>query len=500
MENLKYRRQFLLSAKECPQLDDWQKEILDSHVLYIHKDSEVSRIDKAKTNFVLIGYVINPKIPTKTTLDILTDIANLPLVNETSEYLYSLVGRYVIIIKNQDRLIFYNDACGLKTLYYTNYEKDIYAASQPLLFELVIPIKKGFDYQQYINSTYVWGNIEHWIPAGSSLYEEVYHLTPNHYFDSSSYKQIRYYPNKPIKKKEPEEAVREFSSLLRKTMTAANYRFKLALPISAGLDSRTILSACKEITEDIYFYTLRYRKLTKRSNDIKIPVKLSQVLGFHHRVIDCRKPMNRDFERLYKSNVDNPHLNDWGIIANGIYDSYPMERIAVKGNCAEIGRCFYYPTGEHNKISSYKYFTRLEYDWENITFIENRISEWFDGIKDNKLNFGYDLLDLFYWEHRMGSWQAQSQLEWDIVQDAFTPYNNREILDIILSVEPKYRCEPDFLFFKKSIKILWEEVLKVPINPKKFNLKTFIKIKIKSFLLRIGIFSKIRIILKSINS
>jgi hypothetical protein len=475
MENLKFRRQFLLTAKECVQLQNWQKEIFGSHILYVHNDSEVSIVNKGDKHFIIIGYVINPKIPEKTTLCILTDIANLPSVNSIPEYLYCLVGRFVLIIKDQKKFIFYNDACGLKTVYYTNYKNNIYAASQPLLLQLVVPIKKSVNYQQYFDSDYTKYNIEHWIPAGSTLYEEVYHLTPNHYFDSSSFKQVRYYPNKTIKHKKTEVAIKEFSSLLKKTMIAANTRFNLAVSITAGLDSRIVLSACKEIAEDIYFYTLQYRNLTKSSNDIKIPYDLLSKLGFQHHLIDCRKTMNNDFENLYINNTDIYHLNDWGIIANGMYDNYPVERIAVKGNCSEIGRCYFYPTGKHKKISSYNDFIILETGWENMPFIKNRISEWYDNIKDDNINFGYDLFDLFYWEHRIGSWQAQSQLEWDIIQDTFTPFNNRELLDIMLSIDVKYRHNPNYIFFKKSIKLLWENVLKEPINPNAYTIKAIVR-------------------------
>lgn len=479
MENLKFRRQFLFSAKKCHQLENWHQEVLGKYILYVHSDSEISRVDKTNNRFIVVGYLIDPKAPTKTTLDILTSISNLPSgdtyslpsVDKISEYLYSLTGRFVLMIKNKDDLLFFNDPCGLKTLYYTKYNNEIYAASQPLLIELVVPIRKSINHQQYYNSAYSKNILEHYIPTGTTLYDNVFHLAPNHYFESATFKQVRYWPVRTLKRRELNEGIEDFTTLLRQTMIAVNKRYRLSFPLTAGIDSRTILSACKGFTKDLYFFTLQYRNLTEKSYDIKIPPKLSSRLGFDHVVIDCRKPMNKDFEKFYINNTDIHHLNDWGSICYGMYDSYPSGLLAVKGNCSEIGRRVYYKHGKHPDISNCEDVFKLlkeEAGWEDIPFIRDRLCEWFYEVDDEKVRFNYLLLDLFYWEHRMGGWLAQSYLEKDIVHDSFTPFNNRELLDIVLSVDLKYRCKPGYIFFRKSIRAMWKEVLKEPLDPRKY--------------------------------
>jgi hypothetical protein len=499
MENLKFRRQFLFTAIKCPELEEWHQEKLDTHFLYVHRDCEISRIDTLTVSFILIGYVINPEEPAKTNMDILSGIASLPTegnsqlprIDGISEYLYGLTGRFVLLIKNRERLIFFHDPCGLKTLYYTSHQGSIYAASQPLLIKLVVPVRRGNRYRQYYNSGYVRKTLEHFIPAGCSLYDSIYHLVPNHYYDSTINKQIRYWPVRPVKKREFNESVDEFARILKKTMVAANSRFKLAIAITAGLDSRMILSACKDFAPDIFFYTLQYRALTENSNDIKIPGRLLARLGLNHTVIDCRKPVDKDFGSIYESNSDIPHLDDWGKMAKGMYDELPRGYVVVKGNGAEIGRGVLYAGKEHPEITTYEYLFTVEREWkgwENIPFIRKSVSEWYDGIKAGKVNHGYQLLDLFLWEHRMGSWQSQSQLEWDIVYDAFTPFNNRELINILLSVDPKYRCYgPEFLFFKKAIKILWEETLQEPINPVDQRIRQILKNKYNGLLMKLQI-------------
>lgn len=496
MDKLKFRRQFLFSPKKCSALEDWKFQKVKDDYLYTHPDCETTRVSRDDFDLILIGHIIDPKFPNSTTDEIVESISKFETINELSESLYGLVGRFILIINKKKEYLFFNDACGLKHFFYTEQNGALYAASQPLLLKLACDVEEGANYREYYSSKYVKDNLEHWIPSGVSLYENVHHLVPNHYLKSTGLKQIRYWPVKQLKRENLENSILKFSDILEKTMLAANKKFKLAVSLTAGWDSRIVLSSCKAIHKDLWFYTLKYRDLDLASDDINIPNKISSRLGLQHSVIDCNKSLDKNFGEIYKNNTDISHIDDWGKVAYGMLGQFPSDRIAVRGNCSEVGRCFYWPQGTHSKITSSYDFLNLEFQWENISFIQTRISEWYEDVCHNEVNFGYDLYDLFYWEHRMGSWQAQSQLEWDIVQDAFTPFNNRELLDILLSVDPKYRCKPKYLFFKKVIENLWPEVLSEPINPSKN--KGMTKYMIKNVLTKLGVLSKVKLIKRQI--
>ena len=59
-----------------------------------------------------------------------------------------------------------------------------------------------------------------------------------------------------------------------KSNIIANERYNLSLPLTAGWDSRVLMSATKQIFSDIEFYTLKYRSQTESSQDIRIPARL----------------------------------------------------------------------------------------------------------------------------------------------------------------------------------------------------------------------------------
>lgn len=466
MNNLKFRRQFLLTPIECKDLNEWQTERIADYFLYVHPDCGLIKVS-GNNDVFLVGYLLDPHYPQKNSASILKDFAQEKDINNFHEILHKLIGRFVLIIKMEQEILFYNDACGLKTFYYTKKSGKLFAASQPLLIDKVLKLTKTASYDEYFNSDYVAKHIEHWLPSGITLYKNVFHLTPNHYLLLSEYEQKRYWPNKKIQKIEYKEALFQFVDLFKRIMITANNHMNLALSLTAGWDSRLILSSSKDFHQDVLYYTLKYRNMDAKHMDVKIPMSLSKSLNLNYCVLNCKKGITNEFSTVYKQNTDMSHVNDWGLIAYGLFSTYPQKKVAVKGNCSEIGRGrkVYYPNERNEKILSENIFLQPEKGWEKMHFIRQRVKEWFDETKSEEVNNGYNLADLFYWEHRMGSWQAQSQLEWDIAQEVFSPFNSRELLDLMLAIDKSYRNASRPLLYKDAIKILWPEVLSEPINP-----------------------------------
>jgi len=467
--NLLFRRQFLLTPDTCTFFGDWQHTNVGHYHLYAHPDIQLSTVTSAdaKLTVTLVGYIIDPNCPERSNTDILNTIANFAdSVESISDYMSYVSGRFVLIINTLRETLLFHDPCGLRTVYYTKYNGKLFVGSQPLIFKQILPLKDGERLSSYFRSLYVKTNLIHWIPSGCSLYEEVHHLIPNHYLRFSTVEQIRYWPKRILPQKKVNEVLVEASNLLRDLMIAANNRFKLAQTLTAGWDTRLLLSASKSISNEIYFYSLQYRNLHLKSNDIKIPAKLLQFLGISHNLIDCRKSVPEAFCEIYQRNSLPAHMDDWGNIAYGMIDSYPQDRVCVKGNCSEIARCYFYKSGTHQPIFSPDQIIALVDGWHTISFVRDQIATWFDRTSEVATESRMDLLDLFYWEHRMGSWQAQGQLEWDIVQEVYSPFNHRRLLELLLSTPSQLRsASTNYSFYKMLIKVLWPEVLRQPVNP-----------------------------------
>ncbi|WFO15295.1 hypothetical protein M601_015905 [Cellulophaga baltica 4] len=343
LKKLKFRRQFLLSPKLCPDLEGWDFQEVGKHYLYVHPDCLQAFATSNGKRGILLGHVLNPRQPDLSTSEILEDIVQQSDEIGIAKSIYGLVGRFVLIVEKNNEFTFFNDACGLKSFFFTQQDHKFYAASQPLLLKLVTKnlIEQGERYHSYHDSEYVKSNKENWFPSGTSLYPGVYHLVANHYLKSETLQQTRYWPIKKLETINYEEAKEKFAKLLKLTIDAGSKKYKLGLGITGGFDSRILLSASKDAAERMLFYTLQYRNLDYNSNDIRIPVSLTQKINIPHSLMDCRIPISEEFKEIYLASSDMAHLNDWGHIAYGISQNLPEGTMSVKGSCSETGRCFF---------------------------------------------------------------------------------------------------------------------------------------------------------------
>lgn len=488
MDNLKFRRQFLLTTLPITTLEAWNHQSFGQHTLYSHPDLKTYTVKGEKATVLLLGHVLDPKNASRTETDILTTIADNPIPKHIAETLYGLSGRFVLMVKTAERILFFNDACGLRSFFYAEDQGSIQLASQPLLLKLAVGdmVAKGEQYHSFFESDYGKNSKENWFPSGTSLYEHVYHLVPNHYLDSNTLEQQRYWPNEAHAINDYKSSLDKFTSLLQSILVVGTKKHSLALGVTAGFDSRIILSACKPVKNDMQFYTLKYRDMTNASRDISVPAKLNKIMHFNHQVMDCQIPVDKEFAKIYEQNSDMAHLDDWGFIAYGISQNLKEGSVAIKGSCSETGKCYFYRSGKHPEINSGADMLAYNPNWKGIPFIEKRMHDWFNEINDPKANFGYPILDLFHWEVSTGSWQTQNQLEWDIVHDTFTPFNNRELLDIMLRIDPKYRSKPNnYQLYRDTIHKLWPEVLSQPVNPP--SAKEWAKTVVKATLAKLGV-------------
>lgn len=475
-----------MTTEHMVGLDTWHEFNFGNYTLYAHPDLTHFHLKKENIDVILLGYIYDPCNHEKKENDILREIAEKPNPKGIADILYGLSGRFVLIVKENNRLILFNDACGLRSFFYAHYNGNLQLASQPLLLKMVTGnlVEKKERYRSFFDSEY-GKKKENWFPSGTSLYEGVSHLTPNHYLDSQTLRQHRYWPTEEYKLNPYDSSFENFSELLQNIMIEGSLKYKLALGVTAGFDSRIILSASKPVKDRMLFYTLKYRDMDMSSRDISIPSKLNKVMDFNHQVMDCQIPVDSHFAEIYLQNSDMAHLDDWGFIAYGISKNLPEGRMAIKGSCSETGRCYFYKSGKHPDVSSGEDLLSYNPNWKGISFIEDRLNNWFDEIKDNKINLGYPILDLFHWEISTGSWQMQNQLEWDIVHETFTPFNNRKLLDIMLRIPTKYRSKPNnYKLYRDTIKKFWPQALTQPVNPEKT--RDMIKSRIKVMLATLG--------------
>jgi len=194
--------------------------------------------------------------------------------------------------------------------------------------------------------------------------------------------------------------------------------------------------------------------------DVDIPTRLLKKLELPHDLIEDGEEVTPEFARAFYDNVPFA-LHARLVPLQTQLNYYKRQIVAVTGNVSEVARCFYSrPANPAQEITAEYLMTQTGM---KHPFARTHFSAWLGGLGDTH---GYNILDLFYWEQRSGSWFAHNCLEFDSAwRDIFIPFNSRQLLADMLAVDEGHRKRPDYELYRELMAKLWPEVLSEPINP-----------------------------------
>jgi hypothetical protein len=467
-ERLRFRRQFILGSEVFDRFPSWQRVRVASELwLQAHPDLTVTQTVAGPLELTLVGCFLDPENPSYTNAQVLRGLSRRTrVVDDVFRATAGMGGRWVLIVSIGQQAIFFADPSGLRQVCYTiSTDRRLWCASEPTLLAEQLGLRSSPQAERFLASPYVRSEEEYWWPGDSTLFSEISHLLPNHFLDLTTKTSHRFWPWAPLQQVSLAEGVQRGAELLSGLLKSAANRFPLAVPITAGLDSRMLLAAAREVKDEVFYYTLRKRHTP--AEDIEVPARLLRRLGVTHHVIDATAPAEEAFWQLYRANTYGAH-KAWSDIAFSLHNHYPSRHVAISGNCAEIARCYYSKPGRVRRVAAAKVTVRdllYQEGMDGNAFSLEHIGRWFDEAAPQAIDNGYDLLDLFYWEQRMGRWQASAQLEWDIAQETVSPFNCRALISTWLGVDSAFRIPPSSTLFLEMTHRLWPEVLSEPVNP-----------------------------------
>jgi hypothetical protein len=205
--------------------------------------------------------------------------------------------------------------------------------------------------------------------------------------------------------------------------------------------------------------------MAEGARDIATAARLAARRGLRHQIIRAPVTTSAAFSYAFKRSVCFAHKH-YATDAEAILDFTHARKVALTGSGAEVGRCSFrsqLPLSRWRRATA-RDLARLQ-RMDALPFAVKHFEYWLSELGDTH---GINVLDLFEWEQGHGNWLAMTQLEFDSAwQDIFTPYNSREVLVTLLSVDERYRRKPDHRLFRDLILRLWPEVLSEPINPER---------------------------------
>jgi len=460
--------QFLLGPLYPDRFEGWQRIAIDNHTkLTAHPDLTTAQVSDKEKSLTLIGCILDPEDPAASNDDILQQLLHRftgrpVLIKATSGY----GGRWLLIATNGPEKFLFNDALGLRQVFYTNPADtgSLWAMSQPGIGTEVLLLQPDAAATAFMNSPAFRADLEYRWPAEASPFRGLKHLLPNHWLDLATGTSHRYWPTEPLARVQPEAAIERLSVLLPGIIRAAAHRFELALGVTAGLDSRMVLAAARAVKDRLSCVTVRQGGMAPDHADLAIPGRLMNRLGLPHGVIHAQKHMTPEFNQAFKRSVYLAH-DHYGPDAEAILRRFSRTKAVLTGSGAEVGRCSFrkkLPWSDRRTITP-AHLARLQ-RMDREPFVLRHFERW---LSDAAPRHNVKLLDLFDWEQGHGNWLAMTQLEFDIAwREIITPYNCREVLTIFLSVDERYRRAPDYTLFRRLTGKLWPDVMQEPINPR----------------------------------
>ncbi|KKK33962.1 hypothetical protein WN59_10195 [Salinicoccus sediminis] len=429
-------------------------KILDKYNYYFDNIYNPSVYETGNSFIILHGHFVHIGLEENININNLANkLLNL-FTHDYNEFLDTLdfiAGRYVIIIGNETSIRIYPDATNSRSSYYTT-DKLVISSHANLIAD-------NFEYehdhfnQKMPKMSYSFDN---------SPYVNIRSSVPNYYVDLKTNKSTRFFPRENNKYTSYDES-QKFEMVERLWRSQIDYyqstSNELVLSLTGGNDSRISLAMAREHNQDIKFFTYS----TKEGEDEKSG-RFAEVLSVDQYLVKqilCDISLNHTFfffneKRKKLTKEDKMNLEKNTILQHGRYilpyylDTFPGDRVMhIRGNLLEIARSYFYQRNRANDVSSvistFKFGFRKFYEEVGESVVDNKLSTSLENLSYGQNLFDYHILDLFYWEDRMGGWHSEVLNETDAAFDTLLPFNMRAIIDISLSF-PVSERRSDYMF------------------------------------------------------
>jgi hypothetical protein len=463
MNNLEFRRQYLLSNVPIEKIDGWNHYEIpnksQNYNLYCHPDLEVTTIESQDKNIVLLGYILDPYHPDLSNAEIISRLVKLNNLQEVFKETASLSGRFAIIYSNGKDAFIFHDATAFREIYYSFSNNKVFCGSTPDIINKYVHAEKDDDpaiIEFHKSPEYV--KLMKWMGT-RTLYKGIYHLLANNYIDLNAQSYHRYWPSEKRQSIGLKEGARIMAEILKGTMTAAVKRYKLHQAITSGYDTRLLFAASKDFISKIKFSVIKARDLDENKVDTIIAKKIAEKYKLDFEVVEAYK-LNVDpafREAYFKNNIlaRERFLKFFYFAYTKKYeDTYWVT--GIFGN--EILRI----STPYSEKKSTGYMIAQRFDYDKYSYAISSIDDWLKDAEKACHDYGYNVMNLFYWEQYIGNWGNLSASEQNIVREEIRPFNCYKLITTYLALDDKYRYRDNPEGHKAIIDVLWKELNEIP--------------------------------------
>ena len=437
-------------------LAQWQQKNIGSYSFRVHPDQTLFECtDEQGNSLFLVGHAFNPFDGVIDEQQILQQIQQKWSESERKalEYINELTGIFSLgRIYPDGTLKVLVDCAGMTSLFYGVFDGDVILTTHSAIARLAYDLSVS-DYAKKLFSYRFYKLYGAFLPADITQYQQLKRVVPNTWVTISGQTGSsiqRFYPERDIAKvtseEEYEKTLDKICQIMTDTMKLIPQKWaRPAISLTGGMDSKTTLSATKAVSDQYRYFS--YITSDAEQLDAEAAKNICRALGLEHTIYEISpKPEEYpDFEivkQILLFNKDYIGKNNTNDVCKRLYFAQKNDfDIEVKSWVSEIARANYYKKFGKKKMP--KEITPRRCSCLYKIFLHDRAllkqtDEIFEQyIKQTQLKenlHGYDWSDMFLWEIRYGSWGgAVITSEHKYSFDICVPYNNRVLLDVMLS-------------------------------------------------------------------
>lgn len=447
-----YARGFLLTEEEVPApVAHWRRERIGGLCLWHDPRSPFRRVACADRWVAVLGSFVDVRAPERHVEQILCSMVDLDrdsLLAATDHW----SGRYALFCGDAKSTAVATDAVATRTVFYS-VRPPFVAGSHAALVAETANAEPWPEMAAYLDRQVMYG-----LPGDATAWRGVRILTPNQSLDPATLALTRFWPRNAPPERTVAEAGALAAGLMRSTVEGLMRRpAPIIASLTAGLDSRATLAACREHFPRIRFFT--YSSGDYHRADMEFAASAARRLGLRHGPVETALKIEAPLLEIMRRNAPRRHFRR---AARAFARVFPRDTLHLRSSTAEIGRCFYrdpakcFPLNRAEDLARAWCTNPREAKSDAAAFGDwaERVSFW-----DAQ---GIERFGLFNWEHRMGAWHSSILLETDIALDTHVMYNCRALFEALLSA-PKAEREAGKVFHE-AIRRNWPDLLGMPIN------------------------------------
>lgn len=380
-------------------------------------------------------------------------LENVKCVNELTDIIGRLAGKFVIIFQNNKETYLVGDATASLPIYY--YDQGMVAGSS----EHVVATFLNLDKDPVAMSIQKLANDNMPLPYKQTHYKNLSFLLPNHCIELQTKQINRYFITLLEGSISNTSDILERSIFLIKNIVKGYAKsYDLICPLTAGTDSRVVLSfLVNQCSTECY--TFDFEHFNREAAEVKIPQEICDDLGITHKALKVQSVTGGMLEEAYNiigaNNIKKQRID----LVKAIRDNYEGKAILNGDIIDQIGKSGTFGTTPIC-FSIDSYFTTKTHSFsrENAQQTSSYLSEL------KKYFRGEQIYDYFALEMRCGRWASQySEVNNSLGVNMLNIFNCSELIALWMKIDRKKRS--DLILHNYFLDSLCPKISKHPVNP-----------------------------------